>query len=282
MQIAKVYNNSIVLAEANGRSMVVIGTGVGFGAHPGETVDGARVETVFPFTSAELERLNLGILERIDSGELLLVTDLVDRVSDMLGYAFRSSMVFALVDHLAHYEAASAFDDEHPFRWIVKTVYPREYLAARWLLDELGRSPTGWDVPRSGATAIAIHFINNQHADGATGAVGPTEHIHRIIELIERGAGTPIDRTTHRYARFLTHLRFLVNRAQMPSLIHEQTPPEVFEAVYERAAAATLAILGAVCDYVRSALGGELGPAERGYLLLYITELTAPMGGAGD
>ncbi len=278
MKVIKCYNNSIVLAEHLGRQVVVIGSGCGYGKKPGDAVDESRISTTFPFTSAELERLNLGLLEKLDSRDLAVVKEIVDEIGGRLGYSFRSSMVFSLVDHLRNYLPGRYLDEEHPFRWIVKKTYPAEYEAAKLTIQRLAESELRLVVPHAEATAIALHFINNQDAQGIRSTMDATEHVHKVVSILEYRLNRPLDRTTLKYSRVVTHLRFLINRMQQPDTGLEDTHTDLFHVVYQQASALTRDTVDSICGYLRGAFAREVGDAERGYLLIYIHDFTSGLG----
>lgn len=275
MKVIKAYNNNIVLAEDHGRHVVAIGPGCGFNRKPGDRVDGARVETVFPFTARELERLNLGLLRELNSEDILAVKQIVDHAGSLLGYGFRSSMVFALVDHLRNYEPGRYPDDEHPFRALVKKVYPREYEAAQWTVAAAAAQGIVAGTDRSAATAVAIHFINNQDAAGIASALAATAHIQRLTDLVDRLRGRPVDRMTLSYGRFVTHLQFLINRLQRPDLVREERPTNLIDAIYAETPRLAHEIVDALSEDLEHTYDTPVGRVERGYLLIYVNDFTA-------
>ncbi len=270
MEVVKIYNNSIVLAKARNRYAVVIGNGCGFGKRPGDSVDENKVEIRFPFTSNELERMNLGILEDLDSRDLVVVGNLVEHCADVLGCEFRSSMVFSLVDHLRNGATHRYPDDEHPFRWIVKKLNPNEYECAKWMITQLSTGPLALEVPHSEATAIALHLINNQDASTISESMSQTEHVLRVVTLVEYKLNHGLDRSSLTYSRFVTHLRFLLNRLEHPEMVKENEANHLFRTILREASPLAREIVDRIVAYLEASFGVEIPESERGYLLLHV------------
>ncbi len=270
MEVVKIYNNSIVLAKANDRYSVVIGNGCGFGKRPGDQVDEGKVELRFPFTSDELQRMNLGLLEQLDSRDLMIVGGLVEQCAQKLHCEFRSSMVFSLVDHIRNAEIRQYIDDEHPFRWIVKKLNPGEYECAKWMIDQLAEGPLTIQMPHSEATAIALHMINNRDASGIPESLAESEHVMRIVTIVEYKLNRTLDHNSLAYSRFVTHLRFLLNRLTHPGMVGESENNRLFKSVFEEATPQAREILASIVAYLEGAFHPEIPEAERGYLLLHL------------
>lgn len=270
MEVVKVYNNSIVLARTNERHVIVIGTGCGFAKKPGDTVDESKVEIRFPFTSDELEKMNLGLLEQLDSGDMIAVRNLVARAQEKLGVEFRPSMVFSLVDHLRNPALQTYSDEEHPFRWIVKKLHPREYEGAKWMLTELATGPLKLELPHTEATAIALHMINNQSASAMPGSMDDTIHVLRMVTLTEYKLGHSLDRSSLAYSRFVTHLRFLLNRVRTPEMVNEVERNSLFRVLSQEASPTAREVVESISAYMEDSFDRPIQEAERGYLLLHV------------
>ncbi len=270
MRVVKTYNNSIVLAKSNDRYSVVIGTGCGFGKKPGDQVDEDKVELRFPFTSDELQRMNLGLLEQLDSRDLMIVGGLIQQCAQRLNCEFRSSMVFSLVDHIRNAEMHRYPDDEHPFRWMVKKLNPGEYECAKWIVDRLREEPLRIEMPRSEATAIALHLINNQDASGLSESLVQTEHVMRVVTIVEYKLNRGLNRDSLSYSRFVTHLRFLLNRISHPGMVGEPENNRLFKSVFQESSPQAKDILESVVSYLEDAFETVIPEAERGYLLLHL------------
>lgn len=270
MEVVKVYNNSIVLARTNERHVIVIGSGCGFAKKPGDAVDESKVEIRFPFTSDELEKMNLGVLEQLDSGDVIAVRNLVARVEEKLGVQFRPSMVFSLVDHLRNPSLQTYADEEHPFRWIVKKLHPREYEGAKWMISELAAGPLNLRLPHTEATAIALHMINNQSATSIPESMSDTMHVLRMVTLVEYKLGRALDRSSLAYSRFVTHLRFLLNRVRTPGMVDEVERNSLFRVLSQEASPVAREVVESISAYMEESFSKPVQEAERGYLLLHV------------
>ena len=79
-----------------------------------------------------------------------------------------------------------------------------------------------------------------------------------------------LDRNSLGYSRFVTHLRFLLNRIAHPDMVQEPENNRLFQVMYEEASPVAREIVESISLYVEESFGQPIGDAERGYLLLHV------------
>lgn len=71
-------------------------------------------------------------------------------------------------------------------------------------------------MPRTEACYIAMHLENSERADGRVDDMDEVTRtlssIDEVTNIVEREFSITVDRASHNYARFTTHLRYLIKR----------------------------------------------------------------------
>ena len=66
MEIQKVINNNVISAfDENGQEVVVMGTGIGFKAHPGDPVNEEKIQKIFRIENRKIADQFKELLENI-------------------------------------------------------------------------------------------------------------------------------------------------------------------------------------------------------------------------
>lgn len=214
MQVVRVLNNNAVLAaRPDGCRVVLMGKGVGWGKHLGDTVDpGAVQHTFVPDGTHTIARL------------ADLVGDLPIEVTETAGLILRAgrertgttptqALLLAVADHLAlalvrgdHGAAA------YPLAWEVSQLFPDELAVGREAL-EVVHARHGVRLPPEEATAFALHFVNAQFVGGdLTRTLAMTQRIARLLDVVAVSLDVPLEPDSMSVARFVTHLRYLFVR----------------------------------------------------------------------
>ncbi len=211
--IVKIFNNNIVSAvDDDGEDVILVGAGVGYLTAKGGAVDEARVEREFHLTG----------VARSGAFRVLLevpypVLRATSRVSEMLaktyGVQLPATVEVGLADHLA--SSIRRMDDGIPLYnsmlWETKMTYPAEFAIALHALDvvhaELGRK-----LPLDEAGFITLHLVNAGLVGDPGRAITLGTTIRAIIDIVREDVGIEVDGSTTASARFLTHIKFVVQR----------------------------------------------------------------------
>ena len=135
------------------------------------------------------------------------------------------------------------------------------------------------DFPETEAASIALHIVNAEMVDdenaGAKGnmdlVVKSTEVIDAVTGIIERTLGETIDRCSYSYARFVTHMRFLISR-----LIKGEDEETRNSDLFKRATSEfsdAYACARAIDEYMRATCGWHCTDEELLYLMMHINRL---------
>jgi beta-glucoside operon transcriptional antiterminator len=277
MKVAKVFNNSVVLAmDESGAEEVLLGRGVGFQVKPGSPVRDELVEKRYkPSLSAPAERV-AALLADIPLAEITLAEEVVALGRQRLGGHVAENAVIPLADHISC--ALRRMREGHslityPMQWEVRHLYPAEAQLADDVLALIERR-TGVTLPAQEATPLALHFVNSQLGSGPINeALAMTRLLAESFDVVRREYGVTVDESGVDAARFVTHIRFLFARQR------EGLPPG---AESDDGLLATLARLRpkaygcalVIGDLVAESLGRHLVPGELAYLCLHVSRLS--------
>lgn len=212
--VQRIYNNNVVLAlDAHNRSVVLIGSGLGFGSSRGTLIRREDIEALYV---PEMESAGKAAqaLAGIPQGVIRTAQAIV-RLSAPRGHP-RSfdALLLPLADHLhlALERARTGVRVDMPLTWEVRTLYPEEYAMGVLAVDTV-KKQLGVDLPAEEASAFALHFLSIGFARrDMEQTIRMTRSLDLIFHALEDELGHPLDRGSDVCLRFVTHLRYLFVR----------------------------------------------------------------------
>lgn len=274
--VRRVHNNNIVLAvDAEGRSVVLQGNGVGFGARRGTLVDPTRIDAVFEPREGASPEAAAGMLADIPPEVVACARRIVEDAGTTLPLERPGVLLLPIADHLhqAVRRAERRLTMEFPLVWEVRNLYPAELAAGRRGLDIVQRE-LGIRLPEGEATAFALHFVS-AHFSGAVidRTMRMTQILAQVFDLIDAHRGSPLDRDGEAAARFVSHLHFLfVRLAEDRAVAH--APVEVREAL-QRSLPGVMAIALDITDLLAREWESDVTGDETTYIGLHVHRLLA-------
>ncbi|WNM26628.1 PRD domain-containing protein [Demequina capsici] len=274
MRILKIFNNSILLAQRDdGSEVVVRGSGVGFGRSTGEEVPEELVDkTYVPSGATPVERVVQLLLEI--RPQVLSVAELIlDEARADLGAKVSEHALLPLADHLSFaIERVESGDvATYPLRWEVGTLYPRETVFARRALRIVERE-VGTKLPDEEAVPLALHLVNGQFVDGSMAlAAHVTDVLTESLTVIAERWNGELDVDGMDASRFITHLRYLIARC-LEGKVVPGLDVRVAEALRE-ANAAEYEVAAEVAGLLEREFDFTVGEDERLYLTVHVARL---------
>lgn len=270
--ITKIFNNNIVNAvDQDGEDVILVGAGVGYLTSKGKPVDESRVEREFHLTGVGKSGAFRVLLE-VPYPVLRATTRVSELLAKTYGIHLPSNVEVGLADHLA--QSIRRMDDGIPLYnsmlWETKMTYPSEFAIALHALDvihaELGRK-----LPLDEAGFITLHLVNAGLVGDPGRAMTLGTTIRSIIEIVHDDLGIDVDGSTTASARFLTHIKFVVQRLTRHR-VHHGAADEYYTALI-----ADNADLYACAEHIGAHLDAsfEAGVTdeEKIYLLLHLITL---------
>ena len=276
-RITKILNHNTVLAlnQEDNRENLVMGKGVGFGRKPGERVDFTPDATVYQL-SQKCDRGNpRDLIKRIDPLYLNIANAIILDAKNTFGQV-DTSILIPMADHIAFAieRCRRGIYVRMPNIYELELNYPAEVKIGRQLVEAIQKE-FKIRLPKGEVQGIAMHLINARDGAKEQPALDLDEKYEEILDqttrIIEREMGFQVRRDTFNYARFATHMQFLLKRAfehkpidssnlQMYASMREEYP-EVSACVDQ------------ISRYYRTAWSLDLTDEEKLYLILHVNRV---------
>ena len=212
--VIKSFNNNIVLVIDNGIEKVLFRKGIGFGKKAGEIIRrGTLLEKVFVIENKYTQRNFNELVDKVDGKLIALVEEVLAELSMELEEELNENIHVALVDHL-FYALKRLKDEEeiqNPFLVETEILYSMEFSIACKLAKRI-KDEMNLDIPDGEIGFIALHLHSARNNGRLSNTIKYSFLGSTLIEHIEDRLEIEIDRMSLDYARFLTHIRFTVER----------------------------------------------------------------------
>lgn len=212
--VVKSFNNNILLVREDGKEKILFQKGIGFGKRPGDLVEkGTVVEKIFIIEDKDNQRNFNEILNRVDTKLIALVEEVIAEITDELGEDLNENIHIGLVDHLfyAIQRLKNNEEIENPFLVEIETLYGREFSMASRLANRINEE-LGVYIPEGEKGFIALHIHSARNNGKLSNTIKYSFLSNSIIEHVEDRLKIKINRKSLDYARFLTHIRFAIER----------------------------------------------------------------------
>ena len=271
-RVERVINNNVIAVLEADREVILTGRGLGYGQHPGGTYDPSRVERRFVLDDDRSAAGFTAVIAELPYDVLVLSNRIADHLAQVLGLTLTSAIQLALADHIqfAVERLAKGQRLENALLWELKSTYRSEFTAALEILDMV-REATGVVLPVDEAGFITMHLVNAELTGDMSASLGTATAVADIVALVRDWLGVPLASDSVAYARFLTHVKFAVQRIDEGRLL-VSTDSTLYEMVrgqdprsYDCAVA--------IAEYVRGRYGIELPDEEMLYLMVHVNRL---------
>lgn len=271
-RIDRVINNNVIGVIESGQEVILTGRGLGFGKHAGGTYDPSRVERRFVLADDKSAAGFTSVISELPYEVLVLSNRIADYLEAELGLQLTSAIQIALADHIqfAIERLASGQRLENTLLWELKSTYRREFTAALHIL-EMVREATRVVLPIDEAGFVTMHLVNAELTGSLHATIGTTTAVQDIVGLVRQHLDMVIPSDSGAYARFLTHVKFAVQRIEEGTLL-SGGDTRLYELVRTTDPAAHECAL-AIADYVGARYGIQLPQEELLYLMLHVARL---------
>lgn len=273
----KVNNNVAVCIDGAGRELIAIGKGIGFPQMPYELTDLSKIDRTY----YDIDAKYLELLRDLPSEVVEFTAQMIDDIRPKLPYEINSSIVLTLADHIAF-----AMEREKkgvyirmPSIYTMEQSYPLEVKIGRRIVSA-AKKQFNAKLPKDEVQGVAMHFINARSGlvnDASNPEKQMQERYEEILEqttqIIEWELNVKVSRDTFNYARFATHLQFLLGRIfdethidssnlQIYNSIREEYP-EISDCVDK------------IARYYEGTWNAKLTEEEKLYLILHTNRVCA-------
>ena len=271
LAIRRINNNVALCRDGNGRELIALGKGIGFGEMPKE-LSLAQIERTFYDVDDKYQPL----LTELPAAVLDFSARIVDIARNELSYQLNPNTVFTLADHInfAMERARKHIRVKMPLAYDVEQMYPIEYRIGRHTLRRI-RKEFLITLPESEAAGIAMNLINNRmtpHQEpSAPDTVGDEEMLEDITDIVENHFHILVDRTSFNYSRYATHLQYLFGRIHAGKAINSDNL-QLYKSLREEFPDIALCV-ERIADHIREVWDCELTEEEKLYLILHVNRI---------
>ena len=270
MVIQKVINNNVISAyDMNQQEIVIMGKGIGFKAHTGELIDESKIEKVFRIENENLSRQFQELLENIPLEHMQLTSDIISYAIKNLNVQLNQNIYITLTDHInfAIQRQSQGIQLKNALLWETKRFYHQEYLMGKYAIDLLNEK-LGTEFTEDEAGFIALHFVNAEYNTTINDTFEMTNMIQKILELVRLEMGIEFDEESLHYERFITHLKFLVQRLYRHELLKDEEIE--FARMMENKYPKEYECSNHIAEYIEKEYGSKIASEEIMFLAIHI------------
>lgn len=214
MKIKQILNNNAVLLSKGSNEVVAVSNGIGFKRKVGDFVDETEVDKIFVLDTHELVEHFSYLLNKVPQKHIAVVFEIVAHAESILGRKMNDYIYLALIDHLDY--AIRRYRDgvavRSPLSWEVKHLYKVEFEIGLFGLNVIN-TKLDLEMDEEEAVMIGLHFVNTQSDDkNMQQTLRATGMIQDILNIVKYQFKIELDESSINYMRFVTHLKFFVQR----------------------------------------------------------------------
>lgn len=273
MKIDKIINNNIVSAiEADGKEVVIMGRGLGFGMKPGKEIPEGKIEKVFRLDSQNSTDKFKELLANLPLEHIQASTEIINYAKSVLNRRLNQSIYITLTDHINF--AIERFKEKmmftNPLLNEIKTFYKEEYLIGEYAVALIERR-IGITLPVDEAGFIALHIVNAEYNTAMRDTIDITTLIQNVVKIVKEYFSMDLDETSLNYQRFVTHLRFLAQRIIGGEMLNSDNPEfnQLISQMYPEEYACSLKLK----DYIQVTYRHDVTEEETAYLAVHIKRI---------
>ena len=272
--IEKVINNNIISAyEKSGAEVIVMGRGIGFKKKQGEVVPADQISKIFRIKSRTLAEQFKELLANMPLERVRISDEIISHAKDHLKLKLNQSIYVTLTDHInfAIERVSQGIEPQNALLWEIKRFYPQEFPPGIYAL-ELIQDRLDILLPEDEAGFIALHFVNAEYGTDIRDAVKFPDQMQAIVDIVERDLGILLDESSLHYERFMTHIKFLIQRIYRKELLssEDRELSLLMQRKYPREYQCSLK----VAEYIMQATGSRLSEEEIMYLSVHIRRVS--------
>lgn len=211
--VIKALNNNMVLIKEQGVEKILLAKGIGFNKKFGDILeDNLEVDKVFSIEDKNQENLK-EVYNRVDGEFVAICEEALAEISEELGEELNETIHIGLIDHLAIAMKRLKNKEQinNPFIVEIETLYSVEFEMAKKIVNKL-QDKYEIDFPEGEIGFITLHIHSARNGKMLSNSIKYSYLSNKIIIYIEEKFNSKIDKRSLDYARFLSHVRFTIER----------------------------------------------------------------------
>lgn len=274
MKILKVINNNVVSSvDDREREIIVLGKGIGFQKSSGDDIQQDRIEKIFQLSTAANSQFEK-LVEEIPYEYIKYTDEIVKEATEVLGRKLNRNIYITLTDHLhfaiERYRKNILF--QNALLWEIKKFYSVEYTVGLHAVAMI-KEKEGIELSADEAAFIALHIVNAEMdvGGGMAQTANAPEMLQDMLNIVRYTFHVSLDEESLSYERFVTHLKFFIQRAINQSY-YPAEENELYE-LYRKKCPKAYACARKIRTYMEEKTGNTVTDEEMMYLTVHITRV---------
>ena len=212
--VIKALNNNMVLVKDQGVEKILLSKGIGFNKRFGDILeDNLEVDKVFSIEDKKNQENLKEVYNRVDGEFVAICEEALAEISEELGEELNETIHIGLIDHLAIAMKRLKNKEQinNPFIVEIETLYSVEFEMAKKIVNKL-QDKYEIDFPEGEIGFITLHIHSARNGKMLSNSIKYSYLSNKIIIYIEEKFNSKIDKRSLDYARFLSHVRFTIER----------------------------------------------------------------------
>ncbi len=274
--VLKTINNNIVsCVDAQGKELIIMGRGLGFGVKSGARLGEDRVEKVFRMEDpTEVSRLK-NLFASLPADQIRLCATIIDYAKETLRKELSDGIYYTLTDHVSFtlQRVRKGMHFSNALHTEVRIFYPQEYAVGLHALD-LIEQQMKVRLPEDEAATIALHIVNAEYSTSISVTMHTVQAMHDLVRLLEQWEGLQVDRSSLYFDELIVHLKFVALSAfsGRPDTSREGE----FISLVRKLFPAEYACAAAMIQYLSEQSHCPIPEESTAYLCVHIHRVTTP------
>lgn len=212
--VIKALNNNMVLVKDEGIEKIILSKGIGFNKKFGDILDeNIDVDKIFSIEDEKNQENLKEIYNRVDGEFVAICEEAIAEICEELGEELNESIHIGLIDHLAVAMKRLKNKEEitNPFIVEIETLYNVEFEMAKKIIKKIQRKYRV-KFPKGEVGFITLHIHSARYGKKLSNTLKYSYLTNEIVLYIEERFNAKINKKSLDYARFLSHLRFTIER----------------------------------------------------------------------
>lgn len=212
--VIKALNNNMVLIKEQGVEKILLAKGIGFNKKFGDILeDNLEVDKVFSIEDKKNQENLKEVYNRVDGEFVAICEEALAEISEELGEELNETIHIGLIDHLAIAMKRLKNKEQinNPFIVEIEALYSVEFEMAKKIVNKL-QDKYEIDFPEGEIGFITLHIHSARNGKMLSNSIKYSYLSNKIIIYIEEKFNSKIDKRSLDYARFLSHVRFTIER----------------------------------------------------------------------
>lgn len=265
--VIKVINNNIVLVYQANVEKILCEKGIGVGKQLGDNISkDVLIDKIFSIENKiNYDNFNK-LVNTVDDGVIALCEEIIYMISKELNENLHERVHLSLIDHIEFTlkRLKKGENIENPFLDEIKTLFSEEYVLAQKAAIMI-EDKTKIYFPEGEIAFITLHIHAARNDGGLSNAVRYAFVSNNVVKMIEDELAIKIDRKSLAYARFITHIRFTIQRISNNNSLKNKLLHTIKRKYY-----ASFKLAQKISKFVEGELNLKVPEDEIAYLAVYI------------